>query len=992
MAQFKRLKSDVPYTPLAAWNPDGNGLQLRPEECAHTKNLRFFQKDVATRGGTSVLAFNTPSTDPILHVHNYKAPDGKEKLFGFTKNAVYSYDPTTRQWLSATTPVLFLALDDIEDTLPTGLARADNTTIISQAVAPVVTATAVAPVHITSDYGASTFEVSTYDDAGSLSTYPNPIEVKNTSVVAANDLYTPNPVINIRGAGTPNWNTQKWVATDYTIFCQILGDYVYFILSPDASYPCTNVLAFTKLDAALIDVPGNDEIWKLLNPWAYVLDTTLTDLGMVGIGSAVVAVGLDLGQGGSLGNTIHDFDLDTVILRKRSLTVDLGNANLISFLFKMSYTPGTPTYAYAVTETFQFDIVYYFDDSSQITCREFLSHTAETGSTEATSVSKTFATLINSRTSNILTGFDIKLVSSQSTVARRRIRNVSFEAYNMYTDSALPSDVYHWHTTDFIDNAKGSTVVACGSVPPAPGGEETDALSRVMYYYDPSDGAFKELEQKHQLPVVDEDTLATTPGSIATRTGGPLTNISASKTLVPGSFFLYTAEYGVIARSSTIESTFDGTKPGYALIPVDTYCRAGTSSYVLKDGSKWMVSINGVSEKESLKIYCGYDYKEVSEYKPRFVWVLNNRLVMANTYEDSMYQPWRVRWTAIGDIFSVRDIDYADLIDTDVTPIVGGDYQATNLMIYKAGSLVKARYAGDPLTYVFETVHLAGTFAGKTVKTYNHKQYFLGADDVYLWDGATAVSITMDPQRGNYRVRDKIFSILNNTKVHYCMANIYPKYQEYWLWVVRTGEDYPSSVFVYNMVRGIWFYYEFAPTTAVGLYTKRIAGSTQAKTYDELVGTYEEQNWTFEGGYLDGTTQAPILAYEAGNVYMIDDTLVSDGSYVDSSGTFVSGTQIPVELVTRDFTLGDISYQKRFSRLNFEARGTSVIVGYSDSYQTEPALFQGKTTITLDSTDQERHYFPDLVNETIRFSFEATGFFSLRWMQPQGIELDYENE
>ena len=864
MTQFKRLKSDVPYTPLAAWNPDGNGLQLRPEECAHTKNLRFFQKDVATRGGTSVLAFNTPSTDPVLHVHNYKAPDGKEKLFGFTKSGIYLYDSVSQYWKEAWQNAGAYSIPITWPGLWTTVAKSKQ-------------------------------------------------EPSYTSEYVSGSTENPTPISGEYWAAP--WLASLTQPSHFDSGCYFGLEYVY-----------PEIQDFSVYDYLLFTYKSNYN--------------NIDHVPVVSVAPFVCRF-----------SVIFYDETDSVLGTLASDTITITSQGIGSRSDVLSnFNSAKPWSLLKLEDVSSLTAVKYFRVLFEVLSGELYEN-----------------------------GFGQNMLIVDSL---------------KFNSNLVSSPVSHWHTTDFIDNAKGSTVVACGSIPPVPGGEENDSSSRVMYYYDPSTATFEELDQYHQLPVVDENTAKTTPTDLTVVTStSALSQISATKTLVPGSFYLYTVEYGVIARSTTVEGTYDGTKAGYALMPVDTYCVAGTTSYVLKDGSKWSVKLRGTADTASLKIFCGYDYKEVSAYSPRFVWVLNNRLVMANTYEDSMYQPWRVRWTAIADIFSVRDIDYADLIDTDTTPIVGGDYQAANLMIYKTNSIVKARYAGDPLTYFFETVHLAGTYAGKTVKTYNHKQFFLGSDDVYLWDGNTAVSITMDPQRGNYRVRDKIFSVLNNYKVHYCMANIYPKYQEYWLWIVKTGEDYPSSAFIYNMIRGIWFYYEFSPVTAVGLYTRRIQGTGGGSlTYDDLVGTYNEQNWTFEGGYLDGTVQAPILAYEAGNVYIIDDTLVSDGSYVNSEGTFVSGTPIAVELVTRDFTLGDISTQKRFNRLNFEATGSSVTVGYSDDYQTDPASFQGKVAIPLDSTSQERHYFPDLVNETIRFSFEASGFFSLRWMQLQGIELEYENE
>lgn len=866
MPQFKRLKSDIPYVPLAGWNPDGNGTQLRPEESPHVKNLRFFQKDTVTRGGTSVLAYNTPSADPILHVHNYKAPDGKEKLFGFTKSGIYLYNPTTKYWIEAWS-------------------------------------------------AGGSYELGTESTTNWTSSFVYPDGYRSSGLPVRLSTTGLSPVVG---------SAYLAIDTDYL---------AYFGTKAGETFPTL----YTEIVEFLYTFP------------------TVVDLRTCVSGTYYTSLYLP-----STTFVEAPFSFETAIE-----FLDAGSNVLLRYV--------TDTYTYN-TEA------------------EFLSAAVNTlGAWKKNTLpSSVFSTLSAVKYAR----FSCKVLTGAINVSGLPIpQSVYTIDYIKFTAAMLSSNVSFWHTTDFIDNTQGATIVACGSNPPQPGGEENDEASRTFLYYNTSEGVFKPLEQKHQMITVDESSGKKLTDTTTTITStASLVNITGGAELVPGTFYLYTAEKGIIARSSTIEGTFSG-HAGYALVPVDTLAVAGLDSYVLKDGTAWSLKINGTAQVKDLNIFIGYDYKEISTYKPRFVWILNNRLIMANTYEDSMYQPWRVRWTALADIVTVKDVDYIDLIDTDVTPIVGGDYQASNLIIYKTGCIVKGRYVGDPYVYTFDTVFKSGTFAGRTVCSYNHKQYFLGHDDVCIWDGSVASSITIDPQRGNYRVRERIFSVLNNAKVHYCMANIYPKYQEYWLWIVRENEDYPSCVFVYNMVRGVWSYFEFAATTCVGLYNKRVETAIAGQvSYDELVGSYNEQNWAFEGGYLDTTVQSPILAYEAGNVYIIDETLVSDGSYTDDNGNFVSGTPIPVEFITRDFTLGDISYQKRFLRLNFEAVGQSVSVGCSPIQELDVAAFQDKDTVALDATSEERHYFPDLVNETIRFCFEASGYFSLRWLQPQGIELDYENE
>jgi len=224
-------------------------------------------------------------------------------------------------------------------------------------------------------------------------------------------------------------------------------------------------------------------------------------------------------------------------------------------------------------------------------------------------------------------------------------------------------------------------------------------------------------------------------------------------------------------------------------------------------------------------------------------------------------------------------------------------------------------------------------------------------------------------------------------KINQCFGSFFPKYKEYWLWVVQSGETYPTSVFVYSILRDAWFYFEFTSTICTGNYHIEAAN-----TIDSLIGTIDEQNWTMESSYLEGMLASIVLGKEVGDVQVIDDKLCSDNGYYDAGGTWIPGTIVPTRLITRDFFYQDISRQDRTTQLNFEAYGKTVDVGYSSYYETDPTAFEDITEITLTPQHKERHYFPDAVGEHIRFCFESDDFFLLRWMQPYAIPIELMNE
>lgn len=99
MARRKRLIPENPYLPTQGLNADARGLAMNSAQCADIKNYRIFDNKITTRGGLKRLAATSPSGDPIIHQHTYKAPDGDITLFGFSKREAYKFSGT--RWTAA---------------------------------------------------------------------------------------------------------------------------------------------------------------------------------------------------------------------------------------------------------------------------------------------------------------------------------------------------------------------------------------------------------------------------------------------------------------------------------------------------------------------------------------------------------------------------------------------------------------------------------------------------------------------------------------------------------------------------------------------------------------------------------------------------------------------------------------------------------------------------------------------------------------------------
>lgn len=628
-------------------------------------------------------------------------------------------------------------------------------------------------------------------------------------------------------------------------------------------------------------------------------------------------------------------------IRKTFASVNLTALKRFSFAWKVSLD-GTKVDTTEVT----YKITFY-SDVAWTTAIEAFTWTTSVDDADLTKWNVESFSLTTPANWSVVRSLKIEFVSENGVGAGTlsRSANVSLDSLTFY--DTLGTNVSFWSTTSFVDRTYGATVVAAGSNPPKINDPEDDGSERILLYYDQSTSTFKTLVQRETVRLTAQATGADGGGT----NKGPFTFTLGSVPLVPFSVNLLTGGYRLV---DTGAGTFSGD---------------GTGTVNYTTGECVVTFVAGVGTISADYMY----YATVTKY-PRFVSNYASRLVMGSTYEDSTtYYPWRIAWSDVADITVVRDDAYSDTVDNDISSIQAFSYSGEYLIIYKAETVIKMRHVGGDSVFGFFTVWRYGLFAMRSVIEWNNINFLFGKDDIYMFDGNQFKPLATN------RVRNRLFDIINRDRLQYCFGSFDEKYKEYWLWVVKSGEDYPTEVFVYSIPLDAWTYFQFEPTTCVGAYYS-IAGVT----IDELIGTIDQQNWALNSGTLEGTVRNPIMCLEAGDAYTYDDRLGEDYIVNDV------GTAIAYHLITKDFIYSDLPRKDRTQRVQFEAEGTSVTVGHTSRYVQETSAFMNKKAITLTPEHTERRYWPDSVYEKIRLSFEGSGYFSLRWIQTFAVteELD----
>ena len=222
------------------------------------------------------------------------------------------------------------------------------------------------------------------------------------------------------------------------------------------------------------------------------------------------------------------------------------------------------------------------------------------------------------------------------------------ETFESILDGAvLFTDVTLWSAVQFTDTVIGATMVACGSMPPDSAmGDETDGDDRVLLYYDRSSETFKPLTQYMSLDSATGDIITdgkTWNGvSPFVLTAVALPPVQSASAVIYWADSDYTWELTTNASDEVLDP--DGNVCGS--IDLDTGIVTLTLMPEYNGGSAYVAGTNNTPADVWIS------YNGIINKKPRFVFNMNNRVIMVNIYNrewngtiwtDGEYQPWRVR-------------------------------------------------------------------------------------------------------------------------------------------------------------------------------------------------------------------------------------------------------------------------------------------------------------------------------------------------------------
>ena len=342
-----------------------------------------------------------------------------------------------------------------------------------------------------------------------------------------------------------------------------------------------------------------------------------------------------------------------------------------------------------------------------------------------------------------------------------------------------------------------------------------------------------------------------TPVSLSSAAAENLTSLYAAKA-PDGNTFLFTA-----GASKIYTVGGSGT-----LTQVNTGLTTGTNdSVTFTQFGKTVIICNNSNKLKSWVLGTSSTFAEVSASAPiaKFITVVRDFVVCANTYESSVQQQYRVRWSVINDETDWTEnvntqSDYQDIPDGgQIVGIRGGEFG----LVFLERAISRMTYVGTPFIFQFDNISRnKGCMVAGSIAQYQGVTFFLSDDGFYMCDGQQVVPI------GSEKV-DRFFIDDASESDYNSMSAAVDPIRKLVIWnYVDTGGN--RKLIIYNFATKKWTYADAgtdflseASTTSV---TLEQLDSISA-SIDALTTSLDSRLYVGGKYFLGGTLGAKVFTY-----------------------------------------------------------------------------------------------------------------------------------
>jgi hypothetical protein len=331
------------------------------------------------------------------------------------------------------------------------------------------------------------------------------------------------------------------------------------------------------------------------------------------------------------------------------------------------------------------------------------------------------------------------------------------------------------------------------------------------------------------------------------------------------------------------------------LTQVNTGLTTGSNDRVrFTQFGKSVIICNNSNKLKSWVLGTSSTFAEISSDAPiaKYITVVRDFVVVANTYESSAQQQYRVRWSAINDETDwVENVntqsDYQDIPDGgQIMGIRGGEFG----LVLLERSIHRMTYVGTPFIFQFDNISRnKGCMVSGSIAQYQGITFFLSDDGFYMCDGQQVIPI------GAEKV-DRFFLTDASETDYSSMSAAIDPVRKLVIWNYKSV-DANRKLMIYNFQTKKWTYgdagTDYLGEASSGALTLEeldgISSSIDALTtsLDSLLyiggkyflgGTYGTRVYSFTGASQSGNIATGDIDVGANSVVTLARPIVDNGS------------------------------------------------------------------------------------------------------------------
>jgi len=326
---------------------------------------------------------------------------------------------------------------------------------------------------------------------------------------------------------------------------------------------------------------------------------------------------------------------------------------------------------------------------------------------------------------------------------------------------------------------------------------------------------------------------------------------------------------------------------------------------------KVVISANNADRLQAWTLGTSTSFANLSATAPiaKFITVVRDFVVCANTFESSAQQQYRVRWSAINDETDWTEnvntqSDYQDIPDGgQIVGIRGGEFG----LVLLERAIHRMTYVGTPFIFQFDNISRGkGCMVSGSIAQYQGVTFFLSDDGFYMCDGQNVTAI------GAEKV-DRFFLQDASESDYGSMSAAVDPIRKLVIWNYKTVNG-NRSVLIYNFKTQKWTYgdagTDFLAEASTSSVTLEQLDSISA-SIDALTTSLDSQLYVGGKYFLGGTLATRVMTYTGASqtgVIATGDLDIGANSVVTLARPIVDNGSATVAIASRTLLNQGVSF------------------------------------------------------------------------------------